>query len=266
MKIALSTVFGLAFALIFSPNACALCADVTGDGQVSSADALVILTIGVGQAATLRCSCDSCGTSATSPEAKAHCADVTADGQVTALDALAALKISVGQAQPFGCSCTACEVETTSTTSTTTSTTTSSTTTTTSPACPQLDALDERTYVELYTCAESPQGGDPYCAHSNASASIRFTHVGSGDYQVRNVPDTGLLYNGTLACRTFEWNAVRPGEYTAIGTWAFSPDLSRFAGSSTYAALDASYAGECSTTGAESPTSPTNPTPVPPCP
>jgi hypothetical protein len=135
-----------------------------------------------------------------------------------------------------------------------------------SSQCPQPDALDEQTYVERYTCAETFQGGAPYCADSNVSDNIRFNHVGGGDYEVRNVPDTGFIYNGTLTCRTFEWNAVSPGEYTEVGTWTFSDNLSSFSGSSTYAALDESYAGECNTTGALSPNVPPNPPPVPPCP
>jgi len=242
---------------VYAVNAYSLCADVTGDGQVTAVDALALLNTAVGQPAPLQCSCESCGTSNTSPEALAYCADLNVDGQVTALDALAALKIAVGQEQPFNCSCDACGV---------TTTTTSSTTTTTSPDCPQPNALDERTYIEIYTCAESFQGSERYCADSNASDSIRFSHTGGGQYEVRDVPDTGFIYNGTLNCRTFDWTALSPGDYTEAGTWTFSGDLSGFSGTSIYVALDDSYEGECNTTGALSPTTPPNPTPVPPCP
>ena len=249
--------WGLVLVVLARTEAFSLCADVTGDGQVTAVDALSVLNTAVGQPAPLQCSCESCGTGNTSPEALAYCADVSADGQVTALDALATLNMAVGQPQPFSCSCDACGVPTT---------TTSSTTTTTTSECPQPNALDERIYNEIYTCAESFQGSDPYCADSNASDSIRFTHVGGGEYEIRDVPDTGFVYNGTLTCRTFDWTALSPGEYTEGGTWTFSGNLSSFVGSSIYEALDSSYDGECNTTGALSPATPPNPTPVPPCP
>jgi hypothetical protein len=252
----------LALVALFSANALALCADVTGDAQVTAVDALSVLNTAVGQPAPLQCSCEACGTSNTSPEALAYCADVSADGQVTALDALATLNIAVGQEQPFSCSCDACAVVST----TTSTTTTSSTTTTTVGGCPQPDALNERIYKEIYTCAESSGGGARYCDVSNAEDSIRFEHVSGGEYEVRDVPDTGFVYNGTLTCRTFDWTALSPGDYTEAGTWTFAPDLESFAGSSTYVALDDSYEGECNTTGAKDPNSPPNPTPVPPCP
>ena len=257
MKVLRYTAFGVTLSFVFAAEAFSLCADVTGDGQVTAVDALSVLNTAVGQPAPLQCSCEECGTGNTSPEALAYCADVSADGQVTALDALATLNIAVGQAQPFSCSCAACAISTT---------TTSSTTTTTTSECPQPDVLDGRTYIEIYTCAESFQGSQPYCGDLNVSDSIRFTHVDGGDYEVRDVPDTGFVYTGTLTCRTFDWTALSPGEYTEAGTWTFSANLASFSGSSTYDALDQSYTGECNTTGAESPSTPPNPTPVPPCP
>lgn len=247
--------------LVLTADALALCADVNDDGQVTAVDALSVLKTAVAQPAPLQCSCTSCGTDASSPEALAHCADLNVDGQVSALDALATLKLAVGESQPFNCSCEACVVSTT----TTSTTTTTGTTTTTVGGCPPQDALDDRTYNETYTCSFVPQGGEPSCDVTNAQDALHFTHTGGKDYEVRDVPDTGFVYNGSLNCRTFEWTALSPGDYTEEGTWQFSGDLSEFSGSSSYFALDSSYAGDCNATGAEVPDFPPNPPLVPPC-
>jgi hypothetical protein len=62
--------------------------------------------------------------------------------------------------------------------------------------CPPQDALDGRTYNEIYTCSFVPDGGAPTCDVSNAIDAIRFTHTGGNGYEVRDVPDTGFLYTG----------------------------------------------------------------------
>jgi len=92
-----------------------------------------------------------------------------------------------------------------------------------------------------------------------------FTHLNNGLYQLREVPDTGFVYNGTFNCSAFVWGASSPGEYTGNGVWSFSPDGSTFFGSSAYIADDLSYAGACNETGAESPAVPDNPPAIPPC-
>ena len=248
---------GAFVAIVVSTNALALCGDTSGDGQVSATDALAILNTAVGLTPPLDCSCDACGTSLTSEAALSHCADVNGDASITAVDALMTLGAGVGQPVELSCSCVACEVPTTT-----------STTTTTIPAgCPPANALDDRTYIEKYSCSESIGGGAPYCADLNASDSLRFNHLGGGEYEVRDVPDTGFVYNGILTCRVFDWDALSPGEYTESGVWTFTNNnLVSFSGSSTYVALDDSYEGGCNGTGAESPNIPPDP-PLPPgCP
>ena len=251
-------ILGLCLTVAFSSPVSALCGDTSGDDQVTATDALAILNTAVGLQLALNCSCDACGSSVVSETSLDHCADVSGDSAITAVDALMTLSAAVGQPVPLNCSCEACEVSTTSTI-------TSSTTTTTLSGCPSPAALDDRTYVEKYTCVESYPGGEPFCADSNASDSIKFDHLGGGSYEVRDVPPTGFVYNGTLTCRTFDWEALNPGTYTESGTWIFSNDLSSFSGSSTYGALDESFEGACNGTGAESPGVPPDPAPIPPC-
>jgi hypothetical protein len=242
---------GLFVVLAFAGNARALCGDVNDDGQRSATDALMVLNVAVGQVLALNCSCGSCGTSEDGPAAKAHCADASGDTLVTASDALRILNVAVGQSVPLDCSCDACG---------------SATTTTTIPGCPAPDGLDGRSFNEIYTCIQSFGGDEPFCADSNEGDTILFTHIGGGSYEIRDVPDTGFLYEGTIGCTTFTWVAQYPGEYTEQGTGEFSSDLESFSGSSIYVADDFSYSGSCNETGAEAPATPPNPTPIAPCP
>ena len=115
-------------------------------------------------------------------------------------------------------------------------------------------------------CDGSDGGGPRYCADFNESDSIRFTHTGGGEYEVRDVPDTGFVYNGTLDCNVFDWDALSPGEYTESGVWTFSSDLESFSGSSTYTSITPGhYEGDCNATGAEAPATPPIPPPLPAC-
>jgi hypothetical protein len=237
-------------AIAFAGNARALCGDVSGDGQQTATDALMVLNVAVGQVLALNCTCGSCGTSEDGPEAKAHCADASGDSQVTASDALRILGVAVGQPVPLDCSCDACG---------------SATTTTTIPGCPAPDGLDGRTFNEIYTCIQSFGGDNPFCADSNEGDAIRFTHIGGGSYEIRDVPDTDFLYEGTIGCTTFTWVAEYPGEYIEQGTWEFTSDLVSFSGSSIYVAQDFSYNGSCNITGKEAPATPPNPQPIFPC-
>jgi hypothetical protein len=241
---------GSLVAILFATNAWALCGDVSGDGQRTATDALMVLNVAVGQPIALNCSCAECGTSEDGPAARAHCADANGDGQPSATDALLTLNVAVGQPVPLACSCEACA---------------SSTTTTTIGDCPPADGLDDRTFNEIYTCSIAFGSEEPSCADLNVGDAIRFNHTGGGIYEVRDEPDTGFVYNGALDCTTFTWDAVDPGEYTESGVWQFSGNLVSFSGSSTYEAVDDSYTGECNATGREAPATPPNPTPVPAC-
>lgn len=160
---------------------------------------------------------------------------------MTASDALPILGVAVGQSVALDCSCDACG---------------SATTTTPLPGGPGPGGLDGRTFNEIYTCIETPIGSDSFCADHNVHDAIRFTHVGGGSYEVRDVPDTGFLSEGTIGCTTFAWVASSPGEYTESGTWNFTSDLESFSGSSLYLADRFAYTGQCNTTGAESPAPP----------
>ena len=139
-------------------------------------------------------------------------------------------------------------------------------TTGTLPECLPADALDGRSFNEKYTCIQTFTGQEPFCADFNESSLILFTHVGSGQYEGRDVPDSGFFLTGTLGCRTFSWGATSPDAYTEVGVWDFSGDGSSFDGSSGYTAMDVTYAGVCNETGEESPGVPPNPpTPAPSC-
>ena len=250
MKRLSSVAFGVAFVLALPSGSHTLCADVTGDGAIRAGDALTVLKKAVGQSVQLNCSCLTCGSTNTSAAALSHCADSNGDGQIAAADALAGLKVAVGQNLTLHCSCAACQDGTTTTLS----------------ECPPLGGLHNVTFIEVFSCSEPSGGGGPaFCVDDNSSDSIRFSHKGNGSYEVRDVPDTGFVYNGTLGCKTFVWNALSPGQYTEHGSWTFSSNLSSFSGSSSYVALDASYSGDCNTTGAAAPETPPNPPPAAGC-
>jgi len=126
--------------------------------------------------------------------------------------------------------------------------------------------LDGLIYVERYNCSQAFTGMPEFCADADVSDTLQFTRTGANTYTVRDVPDTGFLYSGTLAGLTFTWTATSPNGYSESGTWRFVSDASTFAGTSHYVANDNSYAGDCTQTGARSPATPAAPPPIGSCP
>jgi hypothetical protein len=165
--------------------------------------------------------------------------DLNGSGTVSTIDALRDLQFVVGLVDVLECQ--SCSV-----------------TTTTIPECPAAGALDGLVFNEKYTCVESG-----VCVDENVADKIKFHHLGGGKYEIRDVPDTGFVYQGTLACSTFEWQATSPGEYIETGTWEFTANMTAFSGRSEYEAIDHSYSGTCNETGAKAPANPPNP---PACP
>lgn len=127
--------------------------------------------------------------------------------------------------------------------------------------------LDGFVFNEVYSCSQTPAGGPPaFCADDQAADTIQFFKTGSNTYQVRDVPDTGFLYTGTLAGLVFSWNATSPNGYTESGTWTFTASGESFSGSSHYVANDNSYSGNCTTNGAKAPATPPAAPPIGTCP
>ncbi|HEY2772605.1 MAG TPA: hypothetical protein VGK20_01005 [Candidatus Binatia bacterium] len=211
----------------------------SGGAHPVTSDSLYILKSGVGLLECELCACD-----------------INGSGTITASDALGDLRLVVGL--DVALDCPAC--------ATTTTTTTTSTTTTTVPACPAVTGLEKLVFNETFTCNERDFGGQAFCADLDSTDSFQFTYKGSGHYEARDVPDTGFVYTGTLACRTFSWHATSPDGYSESGSWKFAADLHSFFGSSFYVANDNSYSGACNETGVKSPTLAPHPLTVPPCP
>jgi len=135
-----------------------------------------------------------------------------------------------------------------------------------SPTTPPAVELDGFIFNEAYTCSQAFGSDAPFCADNQATGQIQFTKTGSGTYQVRDVPDSGFIYNGTLSGLTFTWTAVSPNGYTESGTWTFAADGQSFAGTSHYVADDQAYTGDCNATGARAPATPPAPGPIGACP
>ncbi len=134
------------------------------------------------------------------------------------------------------------------------------------PLAPPSVELDGLVFNQIYSCSESPASGVPFCADHQVLTQLQFTKTSSNTYRVRNVPDTGLVYNGTLSGAVYTWNAVSPNGYTETGSWSFTSDGASFAGISHYIANDDSYSGDCSSTGARAPGLPPAPSPIGACP
>lgn len=127
--------------------------------------------------------------------------------------------------------------------------------------------LDGFVYNEVYSCSHTPSGGPgSFCSDDQATDTIQFAKTGASTYQVRDVPDTGFVYNGTLSGLVFSWNATSPDGYTESGTWIFSADAATFSGVSHDIANDNSYNGDCSTNGARAPATPAPAPPIGTCP
>jgi hypothetical protein len=136
----------------------------------------------------------------------------------------------------------------------------------TTPLAPPAVGLNGFTFNEIYNCSQSPASGIPYCADRLSSDQVQFTKTSSNTYSVRDVPDTGFFYSGTLSGLQFTWTAVSPNGYTETGTWTFAADGLSFTGISHYVANDNSYSGDCNTTGAKAPAMPPAPAGIGACP
>lgn len=210
---------------------------VSNGGAPLTSDALFVLKTAVAAK-----TCDLC------------VCDVNNSGGISATDALVDLKKAVGQQVDLNCP--ACVAVSTSTTSTST---------TTLAGCPPQDALDNVDLNEIYTCIQKFTGQSYFCSEQDEGDTIRFTHQGGGNYEGRDVPDSGFVYTASLSCTTLVWSAVSPNGYTETGTWEFSSDLSTFSGSSIYIATNNTFQGQCLETGAVSPATPADPPALPPC-
>ncbi len=133
------------------------------------------------------------------------------------------------------------------------------------PLAPPAVELDGLVFNEILTCNQTPATGGTFCADNQVPAQLKFTKTSSNTYRIHDVPDTGVVFNGTLSGLEFTWNAANPLGYTETGTWTFASDGASFAGISHYVANDDSYSGDCSATGAKDPARPPAPTPVSPC-
>lgn len=210
---------------------------VSNGSQPSTTDALYVLRTGVGQTTCLPCVCD-----------------VNDSGEILVSDALVTLNVAVGL--PVMLACPPCD----------STTTTSTTTSTTLAGCPAANGLDGALFNEKYSCEET-SGGPKYCSDLDSTIQLQFTLQGGGGttYEVKHVPDDGVVKTGTLDCTTFTWIALAPDQYEETGVFEFSPNLNAFTGSSEYVALDESYEGECNINGAKAPTPAPDPLAPPTC-
>ena len=181
--------------------------------------------------------------------------DLNDSGTVTSGDSLIDLKGVVGQEVDFECP--PCDT-----------TTTTSTTTTEQQGCATpFSALDGVVFNEKYSCRQAFTGQSYQCVDSNVQDKIKFKHLGGGQFEIRDEPDNGFVYNGSFAdCNEFNWTAIYPGEYSETGMWVFNDALTTFSGASAYTADLGTYAGQCEETGARFPTTPPNTPPITPCP
>ena len=216
---------GILAAILSATTALAICADVDSSGTISANDALTTLRAATGVRGEIVCLCSDCEEAQVS-RAPGHCADLNADAATTASDALAILYVAVGVETAPACSCDACQEPA------------ATTTTNTVPECVTQDALHGRTYVRKSRCNSGSS-----CVKSLVTDTIRFDHLGGGEYAVVRVPDETTLFVGTWDCVSFRG----PG----LLEWTFT-DLSL----SAFAGRGGSY---CNHTGAAAPTIPPDP-------
>jgi uncharacterized protein YgiB involved in biofilm formation len=113
----------------------------------------------------------------------------------------------------------------------------------------QLFDLDGDIYTETFSCNQTFTGQQTTCPDLNETDRIQFERTGPNTFEVRDVPDTGFVINGTLVGLVFTWNATSPNGYTESGTWTFSQSGGSFSGPSHYVANNGSYTGDCNTNG-----------------
>jgi len=125
--------------------------------------------------------------------------------------------------------------------------------------------VNGRVYNTITKCSRTPTGQAPVCVIPGAMAKIQFTRVSSNDYEVRTVPDSGVVYIGTFAGTLFEFTSDNPAGFAETGSWAFTTNGNAFVGSSTVVADDGSYTGDCTENGAIVPGVPASPPAVGAC-
>jgi hypothetical protein len=126
--------------------------------------------------------------------------------------------------------------------------------------------LDGVLFNHAFKCSETPANGAPaFCGDPSGMEQIRFVSTGTDAYDVVTVPDDGFVCSGTMAGLAFTWTASSPNGYEESGVWVFSADGTTFAGDSTYSAVDLSYTGSCTGTGAVDPSQPAAPDAVGEC-
>lgn len=216
-------VIGILAIILLAAHPChAGCGDVDGGGTITANDALAALRAAAGVPGSVVCLCDDCeGSQAT--RAPGHCADLNGDARTTAQDALAILLAAVGVRPATTCTCDACWQAATTTTSTL-------------PGCTDLAALDGRVFVVKSHCNVTTVA----CFATLETDTLRFEHLGGGQYAVKRVADDSVVYVGTWDCREFRG--------TPFVVWEF-PEYSRFSGRRPY----------CNFAGAEVPEIPPDP-------
>jgi len=126
--------------------------------------------------------------------------------------------------------------------------------------------LSGHVFTEKFSCNQAFTGQAAFCSDLNRTDVIEFTSTGLNTYEVRDVPDTGFVIEGTLSGLTFHWTATSPNGYSETGTWTFFSAGGSFSGPSHYVADDGSYSGDCNTNGEHGLSTPPAP-PLPPgCP
>ncbi len=119
--------------------------------------------------------------------------------------------------------------------------------------------LAGKIYTEKFTCNQTFTGQPAFCPDLDEVNQLHFQSTGSSTFEVRNIPDTGFVIDGTLIGLSFDWTATSPNGYSESGTWTFSSGGGSFSGPSHYMATDGSYSGDCNTNGVRGLTAPPDP-------
>ena len=127
-------------------------------------------------------------------------------------------------------------------------------------------SVANKNYNQVESCSQTATGSAAVCVLTNASTQLTFTSLGSGQWQLMDVPDSGFLAVGTFTGRTFTFTATHPTGFTETGTIDFNSNGDQYSGASTYTANDNSFTGACSFNGAISPNVPGHAASIGPCP
>jgi hypothetical protein len=123
----------------------------------------------------------------------------------------------------------------------------------------------DKVYNQAFNCSQTPTGGTAFCADANATGQVQITNLGGGNWEVREVPDSGFVATGTWTGRTFNFTATNPAGFTETGSWSFSESGNSFSGSSSYVADNNAFTGECTIHGAVVPNIPPDADPIGAC-